>query len=358
MMGVWCDHLCYQDQFSVMTDIQGRLTVGFYVGGKREGVVCVEPSTIKVIRDTHKTVASLYQKFIRQSSLPANLYLGESSGGLKGHWGGIMVRTNYRGEIMIKIEFNQRELGEEEFEEEKKNLVDMFSSSGLPVVSLYLAVEKEKRVRNCLLLGEKTITEEIQGVPMLLGPDTFCQGNIACTEVLLGLVAKKVDHGKGKTLLDLCCGGGLFSLHLARMFRGCVGVDMVDTSHAKKSAELNQLDTCTFLRGRVQAVVPQMVADMKVMGGGVSAVLNPGRAGVHYRVIQELRRLPLLDTLVYVSCQPEDSQVYYNMMDLMAQDKKETPAKLESKPFSLVDAIPVDMFPHTHHCEHVFVFKR
>lgn len=108
----------------------------------------------------------------------------------------------------------------------------------------------------------------------------------------------------------------------------------------------------------VQAVVPQMVADMKVMGGGVSAVLNPGRAGVHYRVIQELRRLPLLDTLVYVSCQPEDSQVYYNMMDLMAQDKKETPAKLESKPFSLVDAIPVDMFPHTHHCEHVFVFKR
>jgi hypothetical protein len=69
-------------------------------------------------------------------------------------------------------------------------------------------------------------------------------------------------------------------------------------------------------------------------GGGVSAVLNPGRAGVHYRVIQDLRRLPLLDTLVYVSCQPEDSQVYYNMMDLMAQDKKETPAKLESKPFS------------------------
>ena len=341
-----------------MTDIQGQLAVGFYVGGKREGVVCVEPSSIRIIKNTHKQVASLYQEFIRESTLSANLYLGESTGGLKGNWGEIMVRSNYKGELMVKIHFHQRELGEEELEKQKKKLADLFCDSALPVVSLYLAVEKDGMVSNCLLLGEKTITEVLQGVPLVLGPDTFCQVNPACVETLLEVVARNVNHSLGKTLLDLCCGAGLYSLHLARLFRGCVGVDMIDTSHATKSAQMNQLDNCTFLKGRVQAVVPQLVGDMKVAGGGISAILNPGRAGVHYRVIQELRKLPLLDTLVYVSCQPEDSQVYYNMLDLMTPDKKGTPAKMQSKPFSLTEAIPVDMFPHTHHCEHVFVFRR
>ena len=193
---------------------------------------------------------------------------------------------------------------------------------------------------------------------MLLGPDTFCQGNIAQTERMLGLLGRKVNSSKSKTLLDLCCGGGLYSLHMANSFRGCVGVDMVDTSFATRSAEMNELSNCNFMRGRVEVVLPQLVEDMKMMGGGVSAILNPGRSGVHYRVIQELRRLHLLDTLVYVSCQPEDRKVFYNMLDLMAPDKKGTPAKMMTTPFSLVDAIPVDMFPNTHHCEHVFVFRR
>merc|ERR1719187_848746 len=63
-----------KDQFSVMTDIQGKVTVGFFVGNKREGVVCVEPSTINIIRDSHKEVASVYQKLLRQSALPIHIY--------------------------------------------------------------------------------------------------------------------------------------------------------------------------------------------------------------------------------------------------------------------------------------------
>merc|ERR1712181_4002 len=214
-------------------------------------------------------------------------------------------------------------------EEEKLKLVSVLSDSGLPIVSLYLGVMKDKKVSDCLLLGEKTLTEVVRGVPMLLGPHTFCQGNIPQTERMLGLLGRKVNSSKSKTLLDLCCGGGLYSLHLANRFRGSVGVDMVDTSFATISAEMNGLKNCTFLRGKVEVVVPQLVEDMKMMGAGVSAILNPGRAGVHYRVIQELRRLHLLDTLVYMSCQPEDSQVFYNMLDLVAPDKKGTPVNMQ-----------------------------
>lgn len=346
-----------KDQFSVLTDVQGQVTVGFYVGGRKGGLVCVEPTSIRVIKDTHKQVAASYQKYLRQSSLRSNLHVKEI-GGEKGNWDDIMVRTNYKGEIMVKIKFHQRDLEDEVVEREKQMLADLFNNSGLPIASLYLAVEKNDLAKNCLLLGSKTITEVFEGVPMLLGPDTFTQVNPGCVRPLLDLVTRKVDHNRSKTLLDLCCGGGLYSLHLAKLFRGCVGVDMIDTSLAKKSAEINQLENCNFLNGRLQVLMPQLARDIKVMGGSISAILNPGRAGVTHRVIQELRCLSLLDTLVYISCEPEETQVFYNMVDLMAEDKKGTPVKRTSKPFSLVEAVPVDMFPHTQHCEHVFVFKR
>ena len=70
-------------------------------------------------------------------------------------------------------------------------------------------------------------------------------------------------------------------------------------------------------------------------------------------VVEHLRSLPLLSSIVYVSCEPEDRQVVNNMLSLVKPDKKG-----KTMPFKLTEAIPIDMFPHTHHCEHVFVFSR
>merc|ERR1719318_399075 len=344
-----------KDQFSVMTDIQGKVTVGFFVGNKREGVVCVEPSTINIIRDSHKEVAREYQELLRKSELPVRRYQGETG---EGYWGDIMVRSNCEGEIMVKIEFHRNNLDEDRMEDIMVTVKETFEVSELPIVSLYLAVKKKKNiVRNRLVMGKKALTEVIRGVPMLLGPDTFCQGNIPGTEVLLDLVRSKVGSSKSKTLLDICCGAGLYSLHLSDRFRGCTGVDITDMSIATKNAEINALENCNFVRGRVEAKIPKMVEDIKMPGAGVSAILNPGRAGVHNSVITELRQIPLLDTLVYVSCEPEDRQVCHNMIGLLCQDRTGTPHNLLTKPFRLEEAIPVDLFPHTHHCEHVLVFR-
>jgi len=126
---------------------------------------------------------------------------------------------------------------------------------------------------------------------------------------MIDIVRRKVNSSKNKTLIDLCCGAGLYSLHLAGEFRGCIGVDISDMSIANKNAEINGLENCSFIRESVKSRISHIVEDIKIVGVGVSAVLNPGRAGVHDSVIQELRRIPLLDTVVYISCQPEDIQV-------------------------------------------------
>lgn len=348
-----------KDQFSILTDIQGNLTVGFFVGGRKDGTICVEPSSISIIRDDHKTAAFIYQNFIRESRLSPNLYLGEySEECAKGYWGGITVKSNFKGELMVIIEFHECPSLKENLDDEIGKLVSVFEQSTIPLKSMFLAIKNGKNTKYQKLFGEKFIIEEILGIPILLGPDTFCQVNISGAETLLKIVKKKINSHKSKTLLDLCCGGGLFSLHLAPFFRGCIGVDKADTSVAHKSAKMNDLQNCTFINGFVQDVISDLSYDISKTGGGLSAILNPGRSGVKPQVIQEIRKLHMLDTLVYVSCQPEDAQVFTNMVDLMLPDIKGISKRNSSNPFTLIDAIPLDMFPLTHHCEHIFVFTR
>lgn len=59
-----------------------------------------------------------------------------------------------------------------------------------------------------------------------------------------------------------------------------------------------------------------------------------------------------MDKLVYISCDPR--KAYKNWVDLGRPSSK----TLDGQPFVLEKAVPVDMFPHTEHCELVLLFKR
>ena len=349
-----------KDMFSVGHDIQGKITVGYHVGGRREGVVCVGPSTLQIIKSAHKQVASLYSEFLSEIDRNrVSMYQGERKGWNKGSWSEIMVRSNFEGQIMIKVLYFTNDRTEEKYEDEKKRLVDKFLSSDLPISSIFVNETSTTNHRNSVLLhGDPNFVEKIGELAISLGPDTFCQINRECAELLLDVVWKGVLVGRNRTLLDLCCGAGMFSLHLSPYFRGAIGLDLEDTRYAAENAGLNNLRNCRFLTGRIQSILPSLLTDLKTQSIGVSAVLNPGRSGVEQSVIEAIRRFPLLDNIVYISCQPEDQRVIGNLVKLMSSDRKNTPSKHESKPFSLRSSTALDMFPQTHHCEHVFVFRR
>ena len=145
----------------------------------------------------------------------------------------------------------------------------------------------------------------------------------------------------------------MFSLFFAPYYRGVIGVDVEDTTFAETNAKLNSIGNCKFVTAGVQVLLPRMLKEFRNQGAGVSGILNPGRSGVPHNVINAIRGFPLINSLVYVSCKPEDERVMKNLVILMHQDHKSS-----SAPFTLSDSLPLDMFPHTHHCEHVFVFSR
>ena len=344
-----------KDEFSVHLDIEGKPTVGFYVGGGSTGVICVEPKTVEVVKDSHKRVASAYQQIIRQSKLPPDLNLGPRLGGVEGVWSSLLVRSNQKGDLMARVSICGKQLDKGQIQSARDELVNGFSQKVNPELhSLYLEITDIGGNKTLeLLQGKSHIEEELLGRKALLGPNSFFQGHHAMAATLVKVVQSKLKPNSIATMLDLCCGVGSFSLHLAANYRDCIGVDVTDTSLAFHNARANGLENCQFVTGKVGAVIPALVGKVRSSGAEVVAVLNPGRGGVDKEVVEHLRSLPLLSSLVYVSCEPEDRQVVNNMLSLAKMDKTGKTA-----PFTLTEAIPIDMFPHTHHCEHVFVFSR
>ena len=61
------------------------VTVGYHVGGRREGVVTVGPDAVSIIKNSHKTVSRSYQAFL--VSLPRDkvaMFHGADQGWSKG----------------------------------------------------------------------------------------------------------------------------------------------------------------------------------------------------------------------------------------------------------------------------------
>lgn len=59
-----------------------------------------------------------------------------------------------------------------------------------------------------------------------------------------------------------------------------------------------------------------------------------------------------ISKLIYVSCNP--AACIKNFVDLSKPASK----TMHGEPFVPVEAVAVDLFPHTKHCEVVFCFKR
>ena len=189
-------------------------------------------SRLGVVKDIHREAARRYQHLIRTSSLPLRpqLYLGPRRGGEEGHWSGLLVRSNERGELMVRVSLHPTDLSEQQLEQVKQQLVSCFCSDGsLTVVSLYLSLLSPtgQQEHQKLLHGQLHLEEEVAGKVLLLGPDSGLQVLVLlllllprqgpqASSLLVQAVKDRLGGGYGQTdtLLDLCGGAGFWSVHL------------------------------------------------------------------------------------------------------------------------------------------------
>jgi 23S rRNA (uracil1939-C5)-methyltransferase len=141
---------------------------------------------------------------------------------------------------------------------------------------------------------------------------------------------------------DLYCGVGSLGLFMADQCKQVVGIEQIPEAiaDAKSNAILNGLTNTHFVVGQVELLMdPSFTA---TYGLPDVVITDPPRAGMHPNVITHLIASKA-DRIVYVSCNPATQ----------ARD-----LKMLSRDYRLISAVPVDMFPHTHHIECVALLKR
>ena len=279
----------------------------------------------------------------------------------KGLMKGMTVKTAFgTGEVMVILETTSKGIPN------AAKLVELLDDAiyeatadenGETMFSLESVVVKyEKRngktgkvtgTENLVLAGKPTITDVVEledngrQLSFEISPDSFYQVNPAQMRRLYGKVREYCFPGNAKTeelpvILDLYCGIGTIGLCLADKAKHVHGIEIVKEAvlDANRNAVINGIVNATYTCGKAEEeTLPE--ADI--------VILDPPRAGCRPELLQAAANTGA-DRIVYVSCDPAT----------LARDVK----LLDQLGYRLVEATPVDMFPHTSHCEVVVLLSR
>ena len=185
--------------------------------------------------------------------------------------------------------------------------------------------------------GRSHVKEVVNGVSYLVSPTAFFQTNVGAAAEIVKLVLEEV--GSAKSVLDLYCGTGLFSLQLAKAGARVVAIE--ENRQAIKDAEAN-LRLNRLPDGQVRFIAGR--AEDYVRGQFDAVVLDPPRQGCPASVLSAVFGRMRPAKAVYVSCNP----------DALAG---ELPVILKAG-YRVTRTQAVDMFPHTNHIETVIAFTR
>ncbi len=169
----------------------------------------------------------------------------------------------------------------------------------------------------------------------------FCQTNLAQNERLVETVLSFAAIDSGKTVLDLYCGMGNFSVPLAlagARVTAIEGQGCAVRSARRNAANAGVGELCSFRKAPVHTAVPALAEAGATFD---LIVIDPPRSGAP-KLAKDLAAMT--SQLIYVSCDPAT----------LARDL----AALREEDFRLCAVQPIDMFPQTSHLETVCSLQR
>ena len=187
------------------------------------------------------------------------------------------------------------------------------------------------------LWGQDVIVDTIGDVRFEISARSFYQVNPEQTEVLYKQALDYAQLTGGERVIDAYCGIGSISLFLAQKAGSVMGVEIVPQAieDAKRNAEINGFTNTYFEAGPAEVVIPRWYKEGKEAD---VLVVDPPRKGCDEALLNTIiEQRP--GRVVYVSCNPAT----------LARDLR----ILEDGGYKTKEVQPVDMFPHTTHCEAV-----
>ncbi len=179
------------------------------------------------------------------------------------------------------------------------------------------------------------VTRRVKDLEFLVPRTGFFQANLYLTGRMVDEVLRLAEHKKIETIVDACCGSGLFSVFLAPCARRLIGIEISEKSVkcARANAERHHVQNAEFVCGDIEEVLRNMARG----GDTVDVILlDPPRTGLSPEALAAVCDLQSSD-IIYVSCNPATQ----------ARDVR----MLLAHGFCLKSLQPLDMFSQTEHVE-------
>ncbi|GMF39783.1 unnamed protein product [Phytophthora fragariaefolia] len=350
-------------EFSFGFDNEDKPCLGFRLSLFRDGCVVVsKPDECVNVSNEMKAVCAIMQNILETSDIPVYNVTTKS-----GVWRLLTVRQSVNtGELMAMVQVNPSGRTPEEQAALKELVVKRLTdeSNTFKMTSIFIqeyeglsAPSDNDPVEH--VFGKTKLEEHLLGMRFLVSPNAFFQVNTLGAEKLYSLVKQHANADEHTLLYDVCCGTGTIGICASAGVGKVVGIEICKpaTDDAEVNAVLNKVNNVTFVNSKAEDVMKELLQKKREENekhlNRVVAIVDPPRAGLHHQVLRALRACPPVERIVYVSCNPTNSLVR-DAVTLCGPSTK----SLQGQAFEPVHAVPVDMFPHTPHCEMIIVFDR
>jgi 23S rRNA (uracil1939-C5)-methyltransferase len=188
-----------------------------------------------------------------------------------------------------------------------------------------------------VLAGDEFTIIPIHDFPFVVSGSSFFQVNSLGAEILVDLLLEKLPLREDMLVLDVYCGGGLFSVFLAPKVKKLVGIENHPAAGDDFLYNLAGFDNVEFYDLPAEEVLQNLNLAPDII------LLDPPRAGLSVTVLDGLVTLQP-DLVAYISCDPAT----------LARDA----ARMIKGGYQLIESTPFDMFPQTYHIESINIFQR
>lgn len=326
----------YRNKVHAVFDRQkdGTIISGVY----QEGTHKVVPVTDCLIEDK-KADAIINDIRGLLKSFKIKTYDEDTGYGLLRH---VLVRRGFvSGQIMVVLVLGSPILPS------KNNFVKALRKLHPEISTVVINVNDKKTSmvlgdKESVIYGKGFIEDELCGCTFRISPKSFYQVNPVQTEKLYNKAMEFADLKGTEKVIDAYCGIGTIGMVAAKQAKEVIGVELNKDAvrDAIGNAKRNNMKNIRFVQGDASEFMVAM-ANRKEKADVV--FMDPPRSGSTEVFLDAAVKLGP-EKIVYISCGP----------DTLARDLK----YITKKGYELKKAVPVDMFPHTSHCEVVTLLEK
>ena len=267
-----------------------------------------------------------------------------------GFWRHIQIRENTEGQYLINFRVHNLSSHHDFFYGERDILVNYLQShSQYELVQInYQEIigKKEPTSQDKIysFYNKEHLYQTMLDKIFIIHPLCFFQVNYETATMIFEKVRELIVINPNNTLLDLCCGVGIYSILLANLFENVIGID----SNPCNILTANQIKDEFYSHYSIEYIADRMEnqVDKIIKMSNLTAIINPSRSGIPLKMIEFLKEnLNKFDQIIYVSCNPQTLNRDLKMLDFSENE--------------IYDLIPVNQFPQTDELEIIvnMIFK-